>query len=59
VTDRYVVNEAHARPRERCSEGELAGILAEITALRRERLSDEERARLAEEDEVEAAQLLW
>ncbi|KAH6637320.1 hypothetical protein F5144DRAFT_620338 [Chaetomium tenue] len=57
VTGRYVVEEAHALPRDICSETQLTEILAEITAMRREGRSDEVKARLAKEDETEAEQL--
>ncbi|KXX78598.1 Protein PNG1 [Madurella mycetomatis] len=57
VTSRYV-RETHSLPRDKCSEAQLADVLAEITALRRAQRSDEDKARLAEEDEVEAEELL-
>lgn len=58
VTGRYVVEEAHALPRDICSETQLTEILAEITAMRREGRSDEVKARLVKEDEIEAEQLM-
>lgn len=58
VTSRYVVKEAYSLPRDKCSEAQLADILAEITALRREQISDEDKARLTKEDEIEAKELL-
>lgn len=58
VTARYVRHSKHANPRDRCSEEELAHILAEVTSLRREKQDEATRARLESESRYEARELL-
>ena len=57
VTRRYLRKDEFAKDRGRCPEPVLPYILQEISTLRREKLTDEARARLKSEDEREEEEL--
>lgn len=57
VTARYVRDSKQGLARKRCSEAELLHILEEITALRREKISEADRTRLADERDLERKEL--
>lgn len=58
VTRRYVrERKMHGRHRDRCSEENLLFVIEEIRGLRRAKLSEADRERLAREDEEEERQL--
>jgi peptide-N4-(N-acetyl-beta-glucosaminyl)asparagine amidase len=57
VTRRYVRTKEHSKPRTRASEQSLQSILNEIRRLRRDKLSEDDRIRLIQEDRVEEEEL--
>ncbi len=57
VTRRYVRNTEHGLPRNRCSEGVLMHIVAEINSMRRNNLEKKNRFQLQAEDMREDAEL--
>jgi peptide-N4-(N-acetyl-beta-glucosaminyl)asparagine amidase len=59
VRRRYIRKAEHANTHARCPEAVFHHMIAEVRSLRRERLPDEEKSRLAEEDRREERELSW